>query len=118
PECESEAPRNLVSSTSSKAASIASSLPPLTIPTTTTATANSLLHSRLTLMDENHNASASLTSSSGKFTSELSYFFGKPPTNLPSDSPIQIRSEKLLVSVLEAVNVATDQSLTLYKCCL
>ncbi|KAI2811371.1 hypothetical protein BLOT_002546 [Blomia tropicalis] len=111
--------------------------------TTTTSTSSSLLHSRLTLMDENHNALRSTspnhfnggqtttttttttminttnnTNQSLKSIDDLPFFFGKPPTNLPIDSPIQIRSEKLLVSILDAFNVVTEQPIVLYKCCL
>ena len=35
-----------------------------------------------------------------------------------ADSPIQIRSEKILVSLLDAINVQTEQPLLFYKCCL
>ena len=70
----------------------------------------------MTVVDENHNhAKLNLNSST---VTEMSYFFGKAPTNFPPDSTIQIRSEKILISLLDAVNVATDQSMLFYKCCL
>lgn len=70
------------------------------------------------ITDENHNQTTAKSLNWATISTELSYHFGKPPTNLPPDTPIQIRSEKLLVSVLEAVNFATEQPLLFYKCCL
>lgn len=68
------------------------------------------------ITDENHNQTTarSFNWSNPDFT----YFYGKPPTNLPADSPIQIRSEKILISILDAINVATEKSMIFYKCCL
>ena len=54
--------------------------------------------------DENHNKSEGL---------EL----GAPPLNLGARS-IQIKSEKLLITMLEGIHPVTEQSYTLYKCCL
>lgn len=73
--------------------------------------------SLMTLVDENHNH-ARVNLNNNQNGPDMSYFLGKPPTNFPPDSTIQIRSEKVLISLLDAVNVATDQSMLFYKCCL
>ncbi|CAG2167459.1 unnamed protein product, partial [Oppiella nova] len=54
--------------------------------------------------DENHN---------NRETME----FGAPPLNISSRS-IQIKCEKLLITMLEGVHPVTEQSYVLYKCCL
>lgn len=54
--------------------------------------------------DENHNKSHCLE-------------MGAPPVNVGARS-IQIKSEKLLITMLEGIHPVTEQSYTLYKCCL